>query len=120
MPSNFHHLDRTTSYHYIIIDPHRGTGAPDATARPRVIMRFTPDVRDLVISGGLMNGEALAGTPVLIDAPLGDGHVVLFSFDPFHRAFSAGSYSLVFNAIMNFDRLDGGVSPESGDMGIGR
>ncbi len=87
--------------------PGRGP-APDPRARPRVILRFDPSVDELLISGGLKNGDELAGTPALIDAPLGDGHVVLFSFDPFHRAFSSGSYALVFNTIMNYQNLDDG------------
>ena len=53
-----------------------------------------------------MHGEELAGAPALVASPLGEGHVVMFSFDPFHRAFSTGSYPLVFNAMLNFDHLD--------------
>ena len=38
----------------------------------------------------------------------GDGHVVLFSNNPFWRAETKGSYFLVFNAILNFDNLAAG------------
>ena len=88
--------------------PRAGFGATASGAGPRVILSFSPDVEDLLISGGLVNAEELAGAPALVDAPLGDGHIVMFSFDPFHRAFSTGSYSLVFNTIMNYDHLDVG------------
>ena len=44
----------------------------------------------------------------IMDAPLGEGHVVLFSNNPFWRAETKGSYFLVFNAIMNFDNLGAG------------
>ena len=39
----------------------------------------------------------------MIDSPYGEGHVVLFSNNPFWRAETKGSYFLVFNAILNFD-----------------
>ena len=44
----------------------------------------------------------------VIDSPLGQGHVVLFSNNPFWRAETKGSYFLVFNAILNFDNLGAG------------
>ena len=47
-------------------------------------------------------------TPAVIDSPYGQGHVVLFSNNPFWRAETKGSYFLVFNAILNFDSLDAG------------
>ena len=46
--------------------------------------------------------------PAVIDSRLGEGHVVLFSNNPFWRAETKGSYFLVFNAILNFDRLNPG------------
>ena len=46
--------------------------------------------------------------PAVIDALLGDGHVVLFSTNPFWRGQTKGSYFLVFNAILNFDNLNAG------------
>ncbi len=55
-----------------------------------------------------MHGEELAGAPALVDARLGEGHVVLFSFNPFHRAFSMGSFPLVFNAMLHLGSNAGG------------
>ena len=43
-----------------------------------------------------------------IDAPLGKGHIVMFAIRPFWRWQSQGSYSLAFNAIVNWDHLDAG------------
>jgi hypothetical protein len=74
--------------------------------RPRTILSFARKVDDLLISGGLAGGEELAGTPALVDAPLGKGHVVLFSFNPMWRHQTHGSYFLVLNAMMNFKNLD--------------
>ena len=36
------------------------------------------------------------------------GHVVLFSNNPIYRSETVGSYSLVLNAILNFDNLNAG------------
>ncbi len=78
---------------------------PDA--RPRVVLRYA-DARDLLVSGLLEAGTELAQHAAVIDVPVGKGHVVLFSNNPFWRAETQGSYSLVFNAIMNFDQLNAG------------
>ena len=76
-------------------------------ARPRVVLRYA-DSKELLVSGLLDNGGDLAQHAAIIDEPYGDGHVVLFSNNPFWRAETKGSYFLVFNAIMNFDNLGAG------------
>ena len=73
----------------------------------RVVMRFARRADDLLISGGLKNGQALANAPAVVDVPLGDGHVVLFSFNPFWRSHTHGSYALLFNTLMHHDALSG-------------
>jgi hypothetical protein len=42
----------------------------------------------------------------VVDAPSGKGHVLLFAINPVWRGETVGSYALVFNAILNFDRLN--------------
>ena len=74
--------------------------------RPRVILRFS-DQRDLLVSG-LLDGSDVAQRPVVVDVPVAKGHVILFANNPMYRGETIGSYSLVFNALMNFDRLDAG------------
>ena len=74
--------------------------------RPRVVLRFA-DQRELLASG-LLDGNDVAQRPVVVDVPLGRGHVVLFSNNPMWRGETIGSYFLVFNALLNFDRLDAG------------
>ena len=76
----------------------------------RTVFRFQPDVTRLLISGGLTNGEELAGTPALVDVRLGDGHIVMFGFNPFWRGETLGSYGLVFNALLHHGALDSGTS----------
>jgi hypothetical protein len=76
-------------------------------ARPRVVLRYANN-NELLVSGLLDNGSELAQHAAVIDAPYGQGHVVLFSNNPFWRAETKGSYFLVFNAILNFDSLNAG------------
>jgi hypothetical protein len=71
--------------------------------RPRVVLRFA-DQRELLASG-LLDGNDVAQRPVVVDVPLGKGHVVLFGNNPMYRGETIGSYFLVFNAIMNYDNL---------------
>jgi hypothetical protein len=75
--------------------------------RPRVILRYS-NANELLVSGLLDNGSELAQHAAVIDSPFGQGHVVLFSNNPFWRAETKGSYFLVFNAILNFDNLNAG------------
>jgi hypothetical protein len=73
--------------------------------RARTIFRFTSDPQRLLISGGLTNGGELAHMPALVDVPIGQGHVVMFSFNPFWRSETLGSYALVFNALLHHGNL---------------
>ena len=75
--------------------------------RPRVPLRFS-DQRDLLVSGLLDGGSDVAQRPVVVDAPLDKGHVVLFANNPIYRGETIGSYFLVFNTILNFDNLNAG------------
>jgi Zinc carboxypeptidase len=75
--------------------------------RPRVVLRYG-DARDLLVSGLLDGGAEIAQHAAVIDVPLGNGHVVLFSNNPIWRGETQGSYFLVFNAILNFDSLNAG------------
>ena len=105
-----------------------GAGAaPAGPQRPaagatRQILRFWPQHEELLISGMLAGGDELAGTPTVIDAPYGEGHVVLFGMNPMWRHETQGSYALVFNTILHYDHLDAGtrrpaqgVSTQTGD-----
>lgn len=83
-----------------------GPRTPAPTVRPRVVLSFTGNAADLLISGGLAGGEELAGTPALADVALGKGHVVLFGFNPAWRSQTHGSYFFIFNALLNWKNLD--------------
>jgi len=80
--------------------------AAQARARPRVVMSFHQKRDSLRLSGLLVGGEELAGRPAVLDAPVGQGHVVLFAIRPFWRWETQGSFALVFNTIMNWNDLN--------------
>jgi dipeptidyl aminopeptidase/acylaminoacyl peptidase len=81
---------------------------------PRVVLRWS-DEKDLWVSGMLAGGSELAGTPAVIDVPLGKGHVVLFGNNPMWRHETHGSFMLLLNTALHFDHLQAGRNePPSG------
>jgi len=78
---------------------------PRPEDRPRVVVSFAKKADQLLLSGMLDNGDELAGKAVVIDAPRGRGHVLLFANNPMWRQNTQGSYALVMNAILNWDHL---------------
>jgi hypothetical protein len=74
---------------------------------PRVVLRWA-DEKDLLVSGMLAGGSELAGTPAVIDVPLGRGHVVLFGNNPMWRHETHGSFMLVLNTALHHDHLHAG------------
>jgi Zinc carboxypeptidase len=75
--------------------------------RARVVLRYA-DSKELLISGLVEGGGEIAQHPAVVDAPFGKGHVVMFSINPVWRGETQGTYSLVLNAVMNFDSLNAG------------
>ena len=84
-----------------------GGGAPNADVR--TVFRYAAEPTQLLISGGLVGASELTGAPALVDARLGQGHVIMFSFNPFWRGGTQGSYALVFNALLHHGNLNAGV-----------
>jgi len=78
---------------------------PRPEDRPRVIVAFAKEADKLLLSGMLEAGGEIAGKPVVIDAPRGKGHILLFANNPMWRQNTQGSYALVTNAILNWDHL---------------
>ena len=75
--------------------------------RPRVAVRFDAQ-NSLLVSGLLDGGGDVGQRPVVVDVPVGKGHVVLFANNPIYRGETIGSYMMVFNTILNFDSLNAG------------
>jgi Zinc carboxypeptidase len=88
-----------------------GPGAVDPAERPRVVMQFPSSPDDMLLSGVLSGGQALANRAQIIDAPLGQGHVVMFAIRPFWRWQTQGTFFLGFNTILNWNDLDAGRQP---------
>jgi hypothetical protein len=76
--------------------------------RPRVILSFPSQNADLLLSGGMLGGENLVNRPQLIDVPIGQGHLVMFSIRPFWRWQTQGNFILGFNSILNWNDLNAG------------
>ncbi len=84
----------------------RPSPATPSPPRPRVVVRFPADPAEMLLSGTLVNGEHLAGRAAVVDAQVGEGHVILFAIRPFWRWQTHGTYTLGFNALMNWNDLD--------------
>ncbi|MFB3905690.1 MAG: M14 family metallopeptidase [Acidobacteriota bacterium] len=56
--------------------------------------------RDILQSGWLIGGEALARKPAMIAAGYGQGKVILIGFRTQHRAQTHGTFKLLFNALL--------------------
>ena len=73
--------------------------------RPRVVLRFNTNEKDLLISGMLAGASELAGKAAVVDVPVGKGHVVMFANNPMWRHQTQGSFFLLFNAALNYNNL---------------
>jgi len=76
--------------------------------RPRVVLSFPTNPNDMLLSGTLQNGQLLAGRAQVVDAQVGEGHVVMFGIRPFWRWQTQGTYFLGFNTILNWNDLNAG------------
>ncbi len=81
-----------------------------AELRPEVILRFS-DAKTLLLDGLLDKGSSIAEHPVVVNAHLGQGSVLLFGNNPIYRGETIGTYALVFNAILNHGNLARPAAP---------
>ena len=87
-----------------------GAQAQGPTAR--VILRMNSNLDSLLVSGGMMHGEEMAGKAAVVDVPLGKGNIVMFGIRPMWRFETHGSFALVLNAMANWNALG---KPVAGD-----
>ena len=85
-----------------------GGGASADATRPRVVLQFPSNPDEMLLSGTLVGGQMLANRAQVIDAPVGQGHVVMFAIRPFWRWQTQGTFMLGFNAILNWNDLNAG------------
>ena len=62
----------------------------------------------LCLSGMVAQENTLKGKAAILDVPVGEGHIMMFTFNPMWRDTSHGNYMFVINSILNFNDLDGG------------
>ncbi len=82
--------------------------------RPRVVLRFVSDEKNLLVSGMLAGANELANRPAVVDVPVGRGHVVMFATNPMWRHQTQGEFFLIFNAALNYDNLGAGRGESRG------
>jgi hypothetical protein len=83
---------------------------PPQAPRARVAIRFPQDTGAMLLSGTLANGQSLANRAAAVNEKVGEGQVVMFALRPFWRWQTHGTYTLGFNAIMNWNDLEAGRS----------
>jgi hypothetical protein len=66
----------------------------------RVIARYPAAANDILLSGYLQGGEAIAGKAAAVEVPVGRGRVVMFGFRPQYRGQSYGTFRLLFNSLL--------------------
>ena len=85
-----------------------GSAAAHASEAPRVVLAFPSNPDEMLLSGVLVGGQALANRAQVVDIPVGQGHVVSFAIRPFWRWQTQGTFFLGFNTILNWNDLDAG------------
>ncbi len=85
----------------------RGGGAAATSTVPgaKTILRFVSNVDSLLVSGGMLHGEEMAGKAAVVDVPMGKGHIIMFGIRPMWRFEPHGSFALVLNAMANWNAL---------------
>jgi hypothetical protein len=81
-----------------------------AAQRGHVILRYAP-AADVFLSGYVSHPAQLGGQPAAVSMPVGQGHVVMFGFNPLHRFQTHGTFAMVWNALLNWDQLGVGLGP---------
>jgi hypothetical protein len=66
----------------------------------RVIARYPSNESDILLSGYLQGGSAIAGKAAAVEVPVGRGRVVMFGFRVQYRGQSYGTFKMLFNALL--------------------
>jgi hypothetical protein len=110
--------ERDTSERMRRMDPK--ISAEAERMRAKAVLAFHERADSLLVSGMLAGGQELAKKAAVVDAPVGNGHVVLFGIRPFWRWQTQGSFALALNAMANWNNLGvaskdtSGVAAENG------
>ena len=66
----------------------------------RVIARYPERESDILLSGYLQGGSAIAGKAAAVEVPVGRGRVIMFGFRVQYRGQSYGTFKMLFNALL--------------------
>ncbi|MFL5561676.1 MAG: M14 metallopeptidase family protein [Gemmatimonadaceae bacterium] len=66
----------------------------------QVIARYPERESDILLSGYLQGGSAIAGKAAAVEVPVGSGRVVMFGFRVQYRGQSYGTFKMLFNALI--------------------
>jgi zinc carboxypeptidase len=81
---------------------------PERDRARLALMQFTGGEKSVL--SGLMRGPAeIRNRPAIVDAPVGNGRVILFATNPCYRWQNHGEFNMLFNAVMNYNDIK---SPE--------
>ena len=53
----------------------------------------------------MRGADQIRGRPMIVDAPSGKGHVLLFATNPIYRWQTFGEHAMVFNALLFWNDL---------------
>ncbi len=82
---------------------------PEKDRDEQVLMKFVGG-GDAVLSGLMRGADQIKDRPALVDVPVGEGRLLMFSTNPVYRWQNHGEFNMLFNALMNYD--DFGPSAE--------
>jgi hypothetical protein len=77
---------------------------PEEDKPAQVLMKF-PGGEKAVLSGLMRNPSEIRDRPAVLDVPVGRGRVILFATNPCYRWQTHGEFSMLFNAILNYNDL---------------
>jgi hypothetical protein len=75
--------------------------------RSGIVLEWGFPGRPMLVSGGTRGESELEGRPALLDLPVGKGRVIAFNFNPVHRDMNRSDHRLLWNAVLNWQRLLG-------------
>ena len=77
---------------------------PNGLPDPKVIARFVGG-DSAVLSGVMRGADQIRNRPMIVDAPSGQGRVLLFANNPIYRWQTFGEHAMVFNALLFWNDL---------------